>query len=92
VPDDLSQRFAENLAYYLGKASPRLSHESLAAKAEIHRTQVSELLKGGNPTLATVVRLAGALGVSPADLIEGIAWEPAEQTGRYKLTPPKRKK
>jgi len=89
VADALSQRFAENLAYYLEKVG--LSQEALAAKAEIHRTQVSELLRGGNPTLFTIVRLAGALSIRPADLIEGMSFEPADQQGKFKTTPRKEK-
>ncbi|HMJ72268.1 MAG TPA: helix-turn-helix transcriptional regulator [Solirubrobacterales bacterium] len=89
MADALSQRFAENLAYYLEKVG--LSQEALAAKAEIHRTQVSELLRGGNPTLFTIVRLAGALSIRPADLIEGMSFEPADQQGKFKTTPRKEK-
>ena len=84
MTDALSQRFSENLAYYLEKAG--LTQEALASRSEIHRTQVSELLRGGNPTLATIVRLAGALGCRPADLIEGMSFEPADQQGQFKTT------
>lgn len=84
VTDALAQRFSENLAHYLEKSG--LSHEALAARSEIHRTQVSELLRGGNPTLATIVRLAGALDCQPADLVEGMSFEPAGQQGQFKTT------
>jgi len=47
---------------------------------------VSELLRGGNPTLATIVRLAGALDCQPADLVEGMSFEPAGQQGQFKTT------
>jgi transcriptional regulator with XRE-family HTH domain len=87
--DPLPQRFAENLAHYFSASG--LSQEALAAKAEIHRTQVSDLLRGrGNPTLSTIVRLAGALGCQPADLVAGMSFEPADQQGQFKTT--KRKK
>ena len=88
---DLAQRFAENLAHYHEKSG--LSQEALAAKAEIHRTQVSELLRGKQlPRLDTVIKLSGALGIPPAALIEGMSWEPAEQTGKFKISTPKHKK
>lgn len=87
MPGDPAQRFAENLAYWLAKSG--LSHEALAARAEVHRTQISELLKGGNPTLNTIVRLAGALDCQPADLLEGMSFEPADQQGQFKTTPRK---
>jgi len=91
VSDPLTQRFSENLAHYFEASG--LSQEALAAKAEIHRTQVSDLLRGqGNPTLATIVRLAGALGCQPADLVEGMSFEPADQQGRFKTKPRGRKK
>lgn len=92
--DDLAERFAENLAYWLEASEHVSSQEALAARAEIHRTQVSELLRGqGNPTLATIVRLAGALDCQPADLVEGMSFEPAAATGKFKTKPrTKRKK
>lgn len=91
MPDDpLAKRFAQNLERYFSASG--LSQEALAAKAEIHRTQVSDLLRGrGNPTLSTIVRLAGALGCQAADLVEGMSFEPAEQTGQFKIKPSKRK-
>ena len=90
---EATERFTENLAFYFEKSG--LSQESLAARAEIHRTQAGDLLspkKAPQPRLETIVRLAGALAVSPCDLLEGISFEPAEQIGKFKLTPPKRKK
>lgn len=88
--DPLAQRFAQNLEDYFSASG--LSQEALAAKAEIHRTQVSDLLRGrGNPTLSTIVRLAGALGCQPADLVAGMSFEPAEQTGQFKIKPRKGK-
>lgn len=89
MPDDLAKRFAENLAHHLEKSG--LSQEALAARAEVHRTQISELLRGGNPTLATIVRLAGALGISPADLVEGMSFQPADSQGQFKTSPRKAK-
>jgi transcriptional regulator with XRE-family HTH domain len=68
---EVAERFAENLAYYFKQSG--LSQDALAARAEIHRTQVGDLLRSKQaPRLETIVRLAGALGTSPASLIEGI--------------------
>jgi XRE family transcriptional regulator, regulator of sulfur utilization len=87
--DPLAQRFAQNLEFYFSASG--LSQEALAAKAEIHRTQVSELLRGrGNPTLSTIVRIAGALGCQPADLVAGMNFEPADAQGKFKIKPSKR--
>jgi transcriptional regulator with XRE-family HTH domain len=85
---DVAEHFAQNLAYYLKKAG--LTQEDLAARSEIHRTQAGKLVNGEQvPRLDTVVRLAGALGVSVADLTEGIAFQPAAQTGEFLFSPPK---
>jgi transcriptional regulator with XRE-family HTH domain len=55
--------------------------------AEVHRTQISELLRARQvPRLPTLIRLAGALEIEPSELLEGIHFEPAEQHGKYKIT------
>lgn len=47
-----------------------LSQESLALSAAVDRTFVSQMERGiRQPTLTTLWKLAGALGVSPATLI-----------------------
>jgi transcriptional regulator with XRE-family HTH domain len=66
-----------------------LSQEELAFRADIHRTQIS-LIEGGDrlPRLDTLVKLAGALGVSVEELVEGISWAPSEQlAGGFAVTP-----
>jgi transcriptional regulator with XRE-family HTH domain len=89
VPD-VAKRFAENLAYYREQSG--LSQEALASRAEIHRTQIGELLRGKQlPRLDTFVKLAGALDVPPTDLLEGISWEPAVQTGQFRLSAPSKR-
>lgn len=91
VADQVGKRFAENLSRYRKKSG--LSQEALAQRAEIHRTQAGELLRGNQlPRLDTLIKLAGALGVSPGDLIEGISWEPTEVTGQFKIAPRSKKK
>ena len=83
-----SARFAANLRRLRGVAG--LSQEDLAFRAGIHRTQVS-LLEGGRrmPRVFTLVCLAGALGVTPNDLLDGIVWEPiVSVTGGLVVTPP----
>jgi transcriptional regulator with XRE-family HTH domain len=88
---DVAQRFAENLSYYREQSG--LTQEALANRAEIHRTQVGDLLRAKQvPRLDTLVKLAGALGVSPAKLVEDMSFEPAAQMGKFKFPPPKRKK
>jgi transcriptional regulator with XRE-family HTH domain len=48
------------------------SQEEFADKAGLHRTYVSGVERGvRNPTITIVAKLAGALGVQPADLFKG---------------------
>jgi transcriptional regulator with XRE-family HTH domain len=59
-----------------------LSQEEMAFRAGIHRTQISLLERGDRmPRVSTLVRLAGSLGVTPDDLLDGIAWEPIVSVG-----------
>ena len=82
-----SARFAANVLRLREAAG--ISQEELAFRADVHRTQIS-LIEGGQrlPRLETLVKLAGALGVTVNDLVDGIAWEPYEQlSGGFAVTP-----
>ena len=65
------------------------NQETVAGRAGIHRTQMT-FLEGGRqmPLLETVVRLAGAVDLSPGELIGPIRWEPAAkgEPGYFILT------
>jgi transcriptional regulator with XRE-family HTH domain len=83
----VSARFAANLRRL--RDGVGLSQEELAFRADIHRTQIS-LIEGGHrmPRLDTLIKLAGALGVTPNDVVAGIVWEPFEQlAGGFAVTP-----
>lgn len=55
------------------RLSAGLSQEKLALEAEVDRTFVSLLERGGRqPTLTTLWRLAAALGVAPSELIGAV--------------------
>lgn len=83
----VAERFAQNLSHY--RAQSDLTVEALAARADIHRTQVSDYLNAkALPRLDALVRLAGSLDVSVAQLIEGISWDPAVTAGEYRLRTP----
>jgi transcriptional regulator with XRE-family HTH domain len=81
----VAQRFAANLAHYQERSG--LTQEALAARAEIHRTQISELLRGKQlPRVDTLVKLAGALEIEPVDLLEGIKFKPTSaQPGHFEI-------
>ena len=65
------KRFARNLRKY--RVESALSQEALASRARLHRTEISLLERGDrDPRLSTVVRLAGALEIDPATLLEGV--------------------
>jgi transcriptional regulator with XRE-family HTH domain len=86
-PMDIAAVFGENLARCRKRAE--MSQEELGVRASLHRTEVSQLERGLRVArIDTLVKLAGALGVSPAELIEGIDWSPGSTTtGRFMLAP-----
>jgi transcriptional regulator with XRE-family HTH domain len=53
------------------------TQETLAWRASVHRTQITLIERGRRtPGIDTFLRLAGALEVEPAVLLEGVRWEP----------------
>jgi transcriptional regulator with XRE-family HTH domain len=53
-----------------------LSQETLAERADVHRTQISLYENGERmPLTSTLVKLAAALGVSVDQLLVGIEWK-----------------
>jgi transcriptional regulator with XRE-family HTH domain len=67
------ERFAANLRQARIKAG--ISQEALGDLCELHRTEISLLERAGRePRLGTLVKLAGALGTTPGELSDGIAW------------------
>jgi transcriptional regulator with XRE-family HTH domain len=56
-----------------------LSQEDAGLRAEMHRTAVGQIERGVRiPRADTLLKLAGALGCSPCDLLEGLSWRPTE--------------
>jgi transcriptional regulator with XRE-family HTH domain len=84
-PVGIAALFGENLARCRERAE--LSQEELGIRASLHRTEISQLERGLRVArIDTLVKLAGALGVEPAELIEGIDWTPASVTaGSFSL-------
>ena len=71
APMKSNERFARNLREHRQRAG--ISQERLGFRANLHRTEISLLERGARePRLSTIVRLAQALDVAPADLLDGI--------------------
>lgn len=69
---NVGRRFGENLERI--RSWTGISQEELGFRAELHRTAVGQLERGMTvPRLDTVVKLAGSLGVSVEELIDGMA-------------------
>ncbi len=79
----IAERFGANLNRARKRAG--LSQEEAAIRASLHRTEIGLLERGERlPRIDTAIKLAGAVGAAPADLLEGISWEPGEtRSGRF---------
>jgi transcriptional regulator with XRE-family HTH domain len=79
MPDatTVAGRFAHNLRR--ARASTDFSQEELAFRASLHRTEVGLLERAERtPRIDTLAKLAGALGVEPIVLLDGIVWDPGD--------------
>lgn len=80
--NDLSESVAKSFGAKLLQARKKagLSQEELAYLGGVDRTAISPLELGRHtPRLDTVIKLAGALGISPCELIADIRWVPPTQ-------------
>jgi transcriptional regulator with XRE-family HTH domain len=82
---NVAKQFGANLARARKQAG--FSQEETAVRASLHRTEIGLLERGERtPKIDTAAKLAGAVGVSPADLFDGIVWTPGEvQRGGFTL-------
>jgi transcriptional regulator with XRE-family HTH domain len=80
---DLAERFGANLLRSRDRAG--VSQEELGFRADLHRTEIGMLERGIRlPRIDTLLKLAGALEVEPAELLNGIRWRPgAVRTGQF---------
>ena len=68
-------QFGDNLRRCRKRAG--LSQEEAAIRASLHRTAIGQLERAERVArIDTLIKLAGALNASPAELLEGLAWEP----------------
>jgi transcriptional regulator with XRE-family HTH domain len=82
----VAEQFGRNLAYCRGRA--KLSQEELSVRASLHRTAVGMLERGERmPRIDSLVKLAGSLGVSAGELLDGLEWKPGETVcGSFRLS------
>jgi transcriptional regulator with XRE-family HTH domain len=75
----VAERFGENLRRVRRREG--LSQEQLAVRASLHRTAIGLLEHGARVCRTdTLIQLAGAMAVPPAELLEGVVWVPAPET------------
>lgn len=80
LPDDPRRHFADRVArLQLGGG---LSNQALAERAKLSPDELDEILRAESPlSLDAIFLLAGALGVEPGDLLDGIEWLPDGRGG-----------
>lgn len=85
--DQVAVRFGENVWWL--RTQRRLTQRALAARANLHRSQVPQVENARRTArLETVVRVAGALEVPVGNLFDGICFEPfVDRPGKYVVEP-----
>ena len=81
----VAERFGANLRRCRERVG--ISQEETAVRASLHRTAVGQLERAERVArVDTLIKLAGALGVEPGELLEGLCWEPGgTRLGRFEL-------
>jgi transcriptional regulator with XRE-family HTH domain len=83
----IARHFGANLR----KARKRrdLSQEDVGTLASLHRTEIGLLERGGRtPRIDTLIKVASALDVAPAELLPNITFEPGTVTpGGFEVSP-----
>ena len=73
--EEVAVKFGRNL--YRCRRRAAMSQEELGNLASLHRTEIGMLEHGTRlARVDTLMKLAGALSVSPLELLEGIHWTP----------------
>ena len=82
---DIAARFGRNLARCRRRAD--LSQEELGVLSSLHRTEIGMLERGIRlARIDTLVKLAGALEISPAELLDGLDWTPGvSRAGQFRV-------
>ncbi len=79
------QRLAANLR--AARVKVGISQEELGDRCDLHRTEISLLERAGRePRYATMLKLAGALGIDPREFFAGSRWD--YEAARFVVDPP----
>jgi len=83
---EIAVRFGQNLVRARKRAG--LSQEEVGFRASLHRTEVGMLERGIRlPRIDTLIKLAGAIEVDPAELLDGLDWSPgAPRIGQFRIS------
>ncbi len=85
---NVAHRFGENLRKCRRLAG--FSQEELGMRSSLHRTEIGLLERGARvPRIDTLIKIASALQIPPAELIDGIEWTPGNTTSGNFLIAPK---
>lgn len=70
----VAQQFGANLRRCRKRAG--ISQEETAVRASLHRTAIGQLERAERVArIDTLIKLAGALGVSAGELLDGLEWK-----------------
>jgi transcriptional regulator with XRE-family HTH domain len=73
--EEVALKFGRNLFRCRRRAA--MSQEELGALASLHRTEIGMLEAGTRlARVDTLMKIAGALSISPRELLDGIHWTP----------------
>jgi transcriptional regulator with XRE-family HTH domain len=84
---NIATGFGRNLVRCRKRAD--LTQDEVGHRASLHRTEISQLERGLRiARIDTLIKLAGALCVSPSELLDGLTWTPGfVQAGRFRPAP-----
>jgi len=72
---NVAEQFGRNLRR--ARKELDMTQEELGRRSSHHRTQIAAMERGERlPRIDTLLRVAGALEVSPERLLDGIQWRP----------------
>ena len=82
----VAQQFGANLRRCRKRAG--ISQEEAAVRASLHRTAIGQLERAERVArIDTLIKLAGALGVSAGELLDGLEWKPGGTVyGSFRLS------